>query len=161
MLISIPLGTRLAIQIKQQMEIFIFYVQQKKNQMNIFAVISWHISIISPYILDITDNNGGLMVFVKSQIPSRRLNDLKTPSNVKMIPFEINFRKEKWLVVSFCSCSCSSQSLKYTNPKINLTQTSCGKHIGIKNIPYSRRKGTSLSILNVKAQKYGINSSNI
>ena len=73
--------------------------------MNIFAIISWHISIISPYILHITDNNGGLMVFVKSQIPSRRINDIKTPSNVKMIPFEINFRKEKWLVASFCSCS--------------------------------------------------------
>ena len=73
--------------------------------MNIFAIISWHISIISPYILHITDNNGGLMVFVKSQIPSRRINDIKTPSNVKMIPFEINFRKEKRLVASFCSCS--------------------------------------------------------
>ena len=40
------------------------------------------------------------MVFVKSQIPSRRLNDLKIPSNIQIIPFEINLRTEKWLVAS-------------------------------------------------------------
>ena len=56
--------------------------------------------MISPYILGITDNKGNLMVFVKSQIPSRRLNDLKIPSNIQIIPFEINLRTEKWLVAS-------------------------------------------------------------
>ena len=40
------------------------------------------------------------MVFVKSQIPSRRLNDLKVPSNIQNTPFEINLRTEKWLVAS-------------------------------------------------------------
>ena len=40
------------------------------------------------------------MVFVKSHIPSRRLNDFKIPSNIQIIPFEINFRKEKWIVAS-------------------------------------------------------------
>ena len=40
------------------------------------------------------------MVFVISHIPSRRLNDFKIPSNIQIIPFEINLRKEKWLVVS-------------------------------------------------------------
>ena len=34
-------------------------------------------SIISPYILDITENKGGLMVFVKSHIPSTDLMILK------------------------------------------------------------------------------------
>ena len=46
---------------------------------------------ISPYILDITDNKGDLMVFVKSHIPSK-LNHFKIPSNIQIIPFEINFR---------------------------------------------------------------------
>ena len=68
--------------------------------MNLFPIISSHISIISPYILDITDSKGDLMVFVKSHVPSRRLNDLKIPSNIQIIPFEINFRKEKSLVAS-------------------------------------------------------------
>ena len=63
-----------------------------------FPIISLHISINSPYILHIRDNKGGLMVFVKSCIPSRSLNDLKIPSNIQIIPFQINHRKEKWLV---------------------------------------------------------------
>ena len=33
------------------------------------AVISSYINIISPYILDITENKGGMMVFLKSHIP--------------------------------------------------------------------------------------------
>ena len=40
------------------------------------------------------------MVFFKPRIPSRRLNDFKTPSNIQIIAFEINHRKEKWLVAS-------------------------------------------------------------
>ena len=51
------------------------------------------------------------MVFVKSHIPSRRLNDFKIPSNIQIIPFEINLRKEKWLVVSIYKAP--SQENKY------------------------------------------------
>ena len=51
------------------------------------------------------------MVFVKSQIPSRRLNGLKIPSNIQIIPFEINLRTEKWLVASIYNAP--SQKNKY------------------------------------------------
>ena len=61
--------------------------------MNFFPIISLYIGIISPYILDITENKGALIVFVKSHIPSRRFNDFKIPSNIQIIPFEINLRK--------------------------------------------------------------------
>ena len=40
------------------------------------------------------------MVFIKSHIPSRRLNDFKILSNIQIKAFEINLRKEKWLVAS-------------------------------------------------------------
>ena len=40
------------------------------------------------------------MVFVKSHIPSRRLNVFKIPCNIQIIPYDVNLRKEKWLVVS-------------------------------------------------------------
>ena len=66
--------------------------------MNLSPLISSYISIISPCILHIVDNKGGLIVFVKSHIPSRRLTDFKIRSKIQIIPFEINFRKEKWLV---------------------------------------------------------------
>ena len=68
--------------------------------MNLFPIISSHISIISPYILNIRDNKGGLMVSVNSHIHSKRLNGLKIPSNIQIIPLEMNPRKEKWLVTS-------------------------------------------------------------
>ena len=40
------------------------------------------------------------MVFVKSHISSRRLNDFKIPSSIQIILFEINIRNEKSLVAS-------------------------------------------------------------
>ena len=40
------------------------------------------------------------MVFVKSHIPSRRLNDFKIPSSIQIIPFEISLRNKKSLVAS-------------------------------------------------------------
>ena len=40
------------------------------------------------------------MVFFKLHIPSRWLNDFKIPSNMQIIPFEIDLREEKWLVAS-------------------------------------------------------------
>ena len=71
-----------------------FCVQQKQNQMNLFPIISSYISIISPYILDVTDNKGGVMIFVKLHIPLRRLNDFRIPSSIQSLPFEIDLRKK-------------------------------------------------------------------
>ena len=45
------------------------------------------------------------MVFVKSHIPSRRHNNFKIPSNIQILPFEINPRKEKWVIASICKLS--------------------------------------------------------
>ena len=79
--------------------------------MNLFPIISSYISTISPYILHIIGNKGGLMVFVKSHIPSKRVNDFKIPSNIQIIPFQINLRKVKLLVASIYNAP--SQKNKY------------------------------------------------
>ena len=63
---------------------------------NQLILVDYHL----PYRLDIADNKSGLMIFFKSHIPSRRLNGFKIPSNIQIIPFEMNLRKEKWLVAS-------------------------------------------------------------
>ena len=47
----------------------------------------------------------------------------------------------------------------YKSKNILDPKVSCGKHKE-KNIPYSLRRGISLSIPNVNTQKYGINSVN-
>ena len=57
------------------------------------------------------------MVFVKSHILSRRLNDWKTPCNIRIIPFETNLRKEKCLVASIYNAP--SQKNKYQLTNIN------------------------------------------
>ena len=51
------------------------------------------------------------MLFIKSHIPSWRLNDLKTLPNIQIIPSEINLRKEKRLVESIYKAP--SQEGKY------------------------------------------------
>ena len=58
-----------------------------------------------------TDRRGGLMVFVKSHIPLRKVTDFKIPSNEQIIAFEKNFRKDKLLVGSLYKTS--SQNNKY------------------------------------------------
>ena len=54
-----------------------------------FLISGFH----EPYRLDITDKSGGILVFV-------RLNSFALPTDIQILPFELNLRKEKWLVVA-------------------------------------------------------------
>ena len=72
-----------------------------------FVLVNYHL----PYRLDIADKKGGLMVFVKSHIPSRKFNDFKIPSYIQVMPFEINLRKAKSLIASINNAP--SQKNKY------------------------------------------------
>ena len=47
--------------------------------------------------LDISDRKGGLLVYIKSHLPSRLLKNFDIPGNIQIIPFELNLRKEKWV----------------------------------------------------------------
>ena len=53
-----------------------------------------------PLRLDVSGRGGGLLVFTKSHLPTRKLTKLKIPMNIQIIIFELNLRKEKWQVVS-------------------------------------------------------------
>ena len=61
-----------------------------------FLLVGYH----SPYRLDKSPKSGGILVYVKSSIPSRQLNFPNLPYKIQAIPFELNLRKEKWLVIS-------------------------------------------------------------
>ena len=52
-----------------------------------------------PFRLDISDRKGGLLVYVKSYLPSRLLKSFDIPNDIQIIPFELNLRKEKWLFI--------------------------------------------------------------
>ena len=54
----------------------------------------------SPYRLDISSRSGGILVYVKSSIPSCRLSCENLSDSIQAVQFEINLRKEKWLVTS-------------------------------------------------------------
>ena len=54
-----------------------------------------------PYCLDINNKSGGMLVYVKHPVPSRCLSCEELFASMEAIPFEINSRKEKWLVISF------------------------------------------------------------
>ena len=52
----------------------------------------------TPYRLDISQNKGGIMVYINENIPSRRLLKKTIPNNIQIIPFEINLKKRKFLL---------------------------------------------------------------
>ena len=63
-----------------------------------------------PTRLDITSKRGGVLVYIKSSLPSRIISYFKPPENIQATPFELNLRKEKWLLVSIYKPSLQSNS---------------------------------------------------
>ena len=49
------------------------------------------------YRLDITDEQGGLLVYIKSQLPSKLVSTHNISNDIQVILFELNLRKEKWM----------------------------------------------------------------
>ena len=43
----------------------------------------------------ITSKSGGMLVYIKSLLPSRIMSNLKLPKNKQVMPFELNLTKEK------------------------------------------------------------------
>ena len=53
-----------------------------------------------PYRLDVSEKSGGILVYISSSIPSRQLHYKNLNLSIQAVPFEINLRKDKWLVIS-------------------------------------------------------------
>ena len=49
--------------------------------------------------LDITRKRGGMLVYLSLHC-HQELSNFKLPENLKVVPFELNLAKEKWLFVS-------------------------------------------------------------
>ena len=52
-----------------------------------------------PYRLDISDKQGGLLIYIKAHLRPRLLSNPISPKDIQAIPFELNIRKEKWMFV--------------------------------------------------------------
>ena len=69
----------------------------------------------TPFRLDRNANGGGLLVYVRSDIPSRQLNSFKFSEGVECISFEINLRKKKWALFSVYRPPTQSQDNLFEN----------------------------------------------
>ena len=54
-----------------------------------------------PYRKDRNRNGGGIIVYVREDIPSRKLDQCKLDDAIRGIFIEINLRKSKWLMIFF------------------------------------------------------------
>ena len=53
----------------------------------------------SPYRLDVSGNSGEILVYVGDCLLSKYVNLLDIPSDIQVVPIEINARKQKWLIL--------------------------------------------------------------
>ena len=49
------------------------------------------------YRLDVTDKQAGLLVYIRSHLPSKPLSTHNISNDIQVIPFEVNLKKEKWM----------------------------------------------------------------
>ena len=57
----------------------------------------------SPYRLDVSGNSVGILVYVRDCLLSKYVNLVDTPPDIQVVPIEINFRKQKWLILPIYS----------------------------------------------------------
>ena len=81
----------------------------------------------SLFCLDITNKIGDLLAYLKSPIPSRKLSCDDICNSIQAIPFEINLRKEKWLVISVYFPP-SQDSVFFPNSLTNIFDVFAGKY---------------------------------
>ena len=70
-----------------------------------------------PYRMDRNANGGGILIYVREDIPSKELNDHTFPDDIEGVFVELNFRKTKWLLMG--SYHPPSQSDQYYFNKVS------------------------------------------
>ena len=46
---------------------------------------------------NVNDKQGGLLVYIKPHLPSKLLSTYNISNDIRIIPFELHLRKEKWM----------------------------------------------------------------
>ena len=64
-----------------------------------------------PYRKDMSSTSGGLLTYVRNDIPSRQLFNFEFPADIQILAVELNLRKTKWLLLNIYRPS--SQNLIY------------------------------------------------
>ena len=72
----------------------------------------------SPYRFDRTKDGGGILVYIREDIPSKLLNISHIVSDIECLGTEVNLRKVRWLVI----CSYNSHKNNISNHLENLSK---------------------------------------
>ena len=77
-----------------------------------FPLNQFHIDgVTSLYRLDRNQNGEGIMLYIREDIPSKSLTEIKLDNEIEYIFIEINLRSKKWVV----SGSCNRKSSRIKN----------------------------------------------
>ena len=85
----------------------------------------------TPYCFDINNKSGGIPVYIKSSISLRCTSCEELGSSIQALPFEINLRKEKWLVISIhrTPSQCSKFCLNFLILIVDYVASTYGNHL--------------------------------
>ena len=72
----------------------------------------------APFRLDRTNTAGGILVYIRDDVPSKLLNISYGSSDTERLAIEINLRKTKWLLIS----SFNSHKNNISNHLMNLSK---------------------------------------
>ena len=96
----------------------IFMVSETKIDMS-FPTSQFVIQgFAAPFRLDRTNAGGGILVYVRDDIPSKLLNISYVSSDTECLAIEINLRKTKWLLI----CSYNPHKNNISNHLMNLSK---------------------------------------
>ena len=96
----------------------IFMVSETKIDMS-FPTSQFVIQgFAAPFRLDRTNTGGGILVYVRDDIPSKLLNISYVSSDTECLAIEINLRKTKWLLI----CSYNPHKNNISNHLMNLSK---------------------------------------
>ena len=79
--------------------VFNILIITETNLDNAFPISQFYIEVFSmPYRLGRNKNGGGIIIYVREDIPTKILTKRNLPEDIEGIFLEINFRKSKWLL---------------------------------------------------------------
>ena len=100
-----------------------------------------------------SEQSDGILVYINSSIPSRQLHCRNLNLSIEVVPFEINLRKDKWLVMSvYRPPSQNSEYLLYElDEMIDYFSVSYNNHVVISDLNLEPSTGLLKNIMNNNA----------
>ena len=65
-----------------------------------FPTVQFTLGLSKPYCLNITSKSGGLLLYVKANLPSKLIRFYNFPSEIQCIPIELNISTKKYALLS-------------------------------------------------------------